>query len=234
MTNPVQSLATDNRTPTPAAGSEVPWPEMPNNLADYYHDCHIYDQNNQALFVSATFTGCFIGPDHSHETIFPNTCSHKTAFLHFEFTPSAWSDTVFDEKHGFSSPLHWDSNLDVESLTRLSFKSLAEHAAISSPSRTFTAKPAAIFGVRSSFKDNLTYPEGLDRTLPIFRLTNPNAATHLFIKIPWEVKEASPEHIKITSYTPLPGLTYWCTINDYYRIGVDYWLAPLIRNPPAP
>lgn len=234
MAKPIQDQPTNRQVPAPVAESETPWLEKYPHLSDYYHDCHIYDKDGQALFISATFTECFIGPHYSHEAVFSNTCQHKTALLHFEFTPSAWHDTVLNEENGFSPSLHWNSNLDVESLAQLNFESLAEHTAISSPSRVFTAKPAAIFGVRSSFEDNLVYPEGLDRTLPVFRPTDPEIATHLFIKIPWKAKAASPEHIEITSYTPLPGFTYWCAINDFYRIGVDYWLVPLVKRPPTP
>lgn len=239
MTTNAELLATHTPNASYQDEKSTPvWPNAPDPLKDYYHDCHIYNKDGQALFVSATFTECFIGPDHSHESIFQNTCPHKTSLLYFEFTPSAWRDTVFNERSGFNSPLHWDSNLDIKSLTGLSLESLTEHNAVSSPERTFTARPSAIFGICPSFDDDLVYPEGLNRALPIFRPTDPGIATYLFVKVPWLPNEDTPERVEITSYTPLTGLHYWCAINDFYRIGVDYWLVPLAKQitqkPPAP
>lgn len=203
-------------------------------LNGYYHDYRIYDQSGYPLFISAALTSCSMRPGHSHETILPNSCPHKTPLLYFELSPSVWDNPTFDENTGRYKYLSWDADIDVKSLTQLNFKSLAKHSTISSPSRVFTARPAAIFGLCPSFADYLTYPEGLDRSIPIFRPTDSGIATHLFVKIPWRPTKPTPEHVKITLRAPLAGLHYWSAINDYYRIGVDYWLVPITKKPPIP
>lgn len=210
---------------------DTAWPHVPDPLKDYYHDYHVYDQSGQPLFISAALTSCSMNPTSSHETILPNSCPHKTPLLYFEFSHSVWNHHAFDEKTGRRSCLSWSPNIDVKSLAHLNFKSLAKHSVISTPSRVFTARPSAIFGICPPFADYLIYPEGLDHSLPIFRPTDPEIATHLFVKIPWRPKSTTPEHIEIVLRTRLTGLHYWSAINDYYRIGVDYWLVPISEKP---
>lgn len=214
--------------------SDIPWPDAPDPLKDYYHDCHIYGQNGQALFVSAALTGCSMDPEHSHEAILPNTCPHKVSLLYLEFTLAAWNSPTFDEKTGCYSYLSWNSGLDIKPLTHPNFKSLAKHTIVSSPGRVFTASPSVIFGIRPAFDNHLIYPEGLDRSVPVFRPTVRDIATHLFIKIPWRPNKPSPERIEVARRAPLSDFYYWCAINDYYRIGVDYWLVPIAEKPPTP
>lgn len=213
----------------PIQASEQSWPKIPSALEDYYHDYYVRDQDSRPLFISAAFTGCAISPDYSHETILPNSCPHKSPLLYLELPLTAWDDSVFDKESGYASYFTWRSDLDIKSLTRLNFKSLTHHSVTSSPDRIFTASPSAIFGLCPSFDDTLTYPDDLDRALPIFRPIDPDLATYLFVKIPWRPKKSSPTRIEITRHTPLTGLHYWSAINDYYRIGVDYWLVPLAK-----
>ena len=206
------------------------WPNTPNPLDSYYHDYRIYDQSGTPLFVSAAITRCSMRPGYSHETVLPNSCPHKTQLLYLELPVSYWDNPIFDEETGYYSYLHWNPNLDVKSLTGLNFKALTKHSVTSSPSRVFTARPSAIFGLCPSFTDYLVYPDGLDRTLPIFRPVDPGIATHLFVKIPWRPKSPTPKHVEIALRAPLSGLHYWCAINDYHRIGVDYWLVLLAEK----
>lgn len=246
-THPNATSAHPNTTSTrpeiaparPQTSSETN-PARPTILDSYYHDYRVLDQSGKILFVSAALTSCSLDPKHSYETILPNSCPYASPLLYLEFSPALWDSPVFDEDSGRSIHLPWRSDLNVKSLTNLSLKTLTHHSVQSSPARVYTARPSAVFGTCPAFSDNLTYPEGLDRSLPIFRPTDPDLitdpanitpdlATHLFIKVPWRPHSQRPEHTKITRFAPLAGLHYWSAINDYYRCGVDYWLVPLAR-----
>ena len=252
MPNQNQPLAQSQALPQSQTLPQDQSARLPDLFDDYYHDYHVRDRDGHPLFISAAITSFSIfetrttktAPPkiYSHETVLPNSCPHKSPTLYLEFPLNAWNDPAFDEATGRTTRLRWRSDLNVKSLTSLNLKSIADHNFKSSPARVYSGPPLAIPGQIVSPSKDLTYPKDLDPSLPIFRPADPGLiitpaalppdVTHLFVKIPWRPKKANPEQIEITRRSALSSIVFWAAINDYYRLGVDYWIVPLAKYSP--
>lgn len=207
--------------------SNTPWPKtLPDPLASYYHDHYIRSETGQPLFVSASFTDCYISPIHSHETLLLNSCPHKTIHLYLEIPPDYWENPRFNPETGFTDHITWLDDIDVTALT-------GHNPTTVFNDRTFSS-PLAVYGQRPARSSQYTYPIPYDPGIPVFRLCPAKHATDLFIKIPWRTSSieslATSDAIIAKIREQFPKAIYIHAVNTYLSCGVDYWILP-IRTP---